>query len=181
MTRLLWILLVISSNYAIGQSSEESLIDSLEWYDVDLQTDLSFFVGVSNNFSNGFMADLGVGINQYGSVGFHAHAVALVLSTEFSLNQKNDLIFGPKLSTWIAGGVGGMAMGINFIYYKGPNDQSLVFRPEVGFGMGRYKLVYGYNLPFKKNNDLDLARHHLTFAYLIKVWKMKETKRNWPK
>lgn len=55
---------------------------------------------------------------------------------------------GPKIGVWIGGG---MAMGLNLIYYTNFDKNSLVCRPEIGMGIEKFKLVYGYNWRWTKS------------------------------
>jgi hypothetical protein len=57
----------------------------------------------------------GVSKNSNTVVGHHPFSTAYFASTELKFGNK--FIIEPKLGAWAAGGAGGIAMGLNMIYY----------------------------------------------------------------
>src|SRR5215211_4636070 len=96
------------------------------------------------------LLDIGIAINKDGSAGHHPATAVFFASNEFILSNK--LVLGPKIGVWGGGGAAGMAMGLNMIFYTDFGQGSLVFRPEVGFGFGHFKVVYGYNARLVNTN-----------------------------
>jgi hypothetical protein len=60
-------------------------------------------------------------------------------------------------------------MGLNIIYYTDFDKASVVFRPEIGLGIEKAKLVYGYNWKFNKPFD-GINKHlaGLTYSFTLK-------------
>lgn len=64
---------------------------------------------------------------------------------------------------------GGFAMGLNLIYYTDFDRSSLVFRPEIGIGLDKAKLVYGYNWDWTKGlNSINKHQVGLTYCFTLK-------------
>jgi len=138
-------------------------------YGVDLQRHISILAGY--NFWRNHYAELGVAINQYGRVGHHPAAWAYFVSNEMRIGNK--VLIGPKAGAWIGGGVAGMALGINAVYYTDFEQSSLRLRPEIGIGFDRWKVVYGYNIPLS-NRDFDaINRSNVSLAFLFGVKMLK--------
>ncbi|MBX3256155.1 MAG: hypothetical protein KF862_18605 [Chitinophagaceae bacterium] len=113
-------------------------------------------------------ADIGLAINYYGT-NRHPFSIGYFVSNEIKLNK--DLIIGPKIGVWIAGGI---AMGLNLIYYTDFDKSSLVLRPEIGIGILKTKLVYGYN--WRWTNSLTNINQHqvdLTYCFRLKRFKSR--------
>lgn len=85
--------------------------------------------------------DVGMEFNQAGATGVHSFSFSYSVSSEIKLGQGKTLI-GPKIGVWVAGGP---AFGVNVIYYTDFERSSMALRPEIGFGVTKFKLVYGYN------------------------------------
>ena len=100
-------------------------------------------------FGRSKFVEIGVAKNIRTLLGPHASSSTIFVSTEMKVGDK--FIMGPKIGCWSAGGVGGIAMGANMIYYTDFDNGTLVFRPEIGFGLNCCKFVYGYNVRLTKN------------------------------
>ena len=83
------------------------------------------------------------------------------------------MVIGPKIGAWIAGGSGGMAMGLNLIYYTNFDQSSLRIRPEIGMGFGRFKVVYGYNIPLYNKAFEGINKSNLGIALLFSIKHLK--------
>ena len=119
-------------------------------------------------------AELGMSMNRTGGVGFHPYADAWFVSSEINPGRKT--IIGPKIGAWVAGGAAAMVLGVNFIYYTDFTNSTLVFRPEIGFGLGTGKLVYGYNARLT-NTSFDLINKNLvSLTYCIGVKRYRKGK-----
>jgi hypothetical protein len=111
-------------------------------------------------------ADIGLAINEYGSFR-HPFAAAYFVSSEVKMGK--DVIIGPKIGVWMGGGY---VVGLNLIYYTDFMKGSFVFRPEIGIGIQKAKLVYGYNWKWKKSfNGID--EHIISLAYCFRLKNMK--------
>ena len=84
-------------------------------------------------------------------------------------------VIGPKIGAWVAGGSSAMVLGINMVYYTDFTNGTLCLRPEIGFGVNKVKVVYGYNIGFSKMPSY-LNGNNIEFAFLIGVKKVSETK-----
>ena len=151
-----------------GQSSSDSTPTKPIYY-AELEKHISILVGY--NFWKHHFAELGLAVNQYGRVGHHPSAWAYFISSELKFDQK--LLIGPKIGTWIGGGVGGMAMGLNLIYYTDFDQSSLRIRPEIGMGFGRFKVVYGYNIPLYNKAFEGINKNNLGIALLFSIKHLK--------
>lgn len=128
-------------------------------------------VGFNSGYS--FLLDLGFGHNSYGTAGHHPIAVSYTGGAEVQIGHRDRLI-APKISMHI---MGGYAMGFHLIHYTNFKKTSLVFRPEWGIGMERFKIAYGYNFRLsKRDNFVSLNSHLVSFVYLIHTMKHEEDK-----
>ncbi|MFC4164916.1 hypothetical protein ACFOWU_14715 [Epilithonimonas zeae] len=60
-----------------------------------------------------------------------------------------------------------MALGANLIYFTDFKNSNLYFRPEIGFGLMRVKVIYGYNVRIT-NNFLDgIPKSNIGIVYLV--------------
>jgi len=135
MCRLCYVfVLLFSSTFLYAQRADTVSGSSLK-------KELCLLTGVG--YSKHAFIDLGVSSNRFGTIGHHPFASAFFASSELHFGSK--IVIGPKVGAWASGGVGGIAMGVNMIYYSDFEKGSLVFKPEIGFGQSKFKLTYGYN------------------------------------
>jgi hypothetical protein len=126
-------------------------------------------VGFNSGYS--FLMDLGFGHNSYGQAGPHPFAVSYTAGAEIQIGHR-DRLFAPKISLHM---MGGQAMGFHLIHYTNFKKTSLVFRPEYGIGMQRFKIAYGYNYRLsKRDNFVSLSSHLVSMIYLIHTAKHEE-------
>ena len=135
---------------------------------------LRLLTGLS--FGKHSFADIGISKNSVSRVGYHPFSSAYFASTELKLGGK--FILGSKIGAWMAGGVGGMAMGANLIYYTDFNKGNLVFRPEIGFGFEAFKLVYGYNAIIGKRTLEEINWNQGSVIYCFKMRQLKDKIKN---
>ena len=127
---------------------------------------LSLLVGY--NFWNNHFLELGLAHNQLDMQGHHAFGFNYFVSTEVKID--NELVLGPKVGLWFGNGLG---MGLNLIYYTDMDDSALRFRPELGIGLSRFKIVYGYNVALT-NKDFDkVNRSAIGIMVLFGLKKLK--------
>jgi hypothetical protein len=131
----------------------------------DMEKHLSVLVGY-NGWRHHY-AELGFAVNRYGRVGHHPFASACFASAEMRIG--NDLLIAPKIGAWIGGGAGGMALGINLLCYTDFVHSSWRLRPEIGMGFGRWKVVYGYNIPLHRHDLVGVNGNNISVAYLLGV------------
>ena len=122
-------------------SAQGQVTDTTKAREIIVKRSVGLLTGVT--FGKNTFIDIGISRNSNTVIGHHPFSSAYFASTELKLGDK--FIIGPKVGAWAAGGVGGIAMGLNMIYYTDFDNASLVFRPEIGFGFQSFKLVYGYN------------------------------------
>lgn len=138
-----------------------------------MQKEWAVLVGF--NAGDSFFGDIGFGINEYGSAGPHPIAVSFTAGSEIQFRHTDKLI-GPKISMHM---MGGSALGFNLIHYTNFKKTSLVFRPEVGFGVQRFKMTYGYNFRLsKRDNFASISSHLFSLMCLIHVAKHEEEQMN---
>lgn len=78
-------------------------------------------------------------------------------------------ILAPKLSFWYHVFI--YNLGVSIPYYFNMNgESSLRIRPEIGFGIFRFKATYSANIAIT-NKDMDhVGSHFLSLIYYIPVW-----------
>ena len=133
----------------------------------------SFCLMTGYSYGKYSYADIGFAKLSSTTLGNHPFSSAYFASTEIKLGDK--FIIGPKIGIWAAGGSGAIAIGLNMIYYTDFDNSTLVFRPEIGFGIQNFKLVYGYNANLT-NYRLDRINKNLvglTFCFKLKQLKEK--------
>ena len=168
MRKTLILILIILCQSVYSQDSIDTSSRILKYGGVNLERYVSVLTGF--NFWSNEYVEIGVALNQYGSVGRHPAAWSIFASSEVKWDSK--LLIGPKIGAWVGGGVGGMALGINMIYYTNFENSSLRIRPEIGMGFGRWKVVYGYNIPIT-NHLTGINRSNIGLAFLIGLKKVK--------
>ena len=117
-------------------------------------------------------ADIGFTKMSNALLGYHSFSFASFVSTEIKLGGK--FIIGPKIGVWAAGGSGAMAIGLNMIYYTDFDNSALVFRPEIGFGIQNFKLVYGYNANLTKYRLDRINKNLVGLTYCFKLKQLKD-------
>ncbi len=128
---------------------------------------LSILTGLSSG--QYVFAEIGLSKITSGSDGHHPFMSGYFISNEIKLSDRT--VVGPKVGVWAAGGMSGIAMGVNVIYYTDFKNGSLTFRPEVGIGMDLFKIVYGYNLQLT-NKSFD--RINTNLVSLVCFFKLKK-------
>jgi hypothetical protein len=160
---------IIFNGTGICQTNEDSLRSDTSYFPIYKKKYISILAGY--NFWRYHYAEFGIAMNSEESGGVHSYYSATFVSCEIKIDNK--LQIGPKIGGWLSGGMSGMAMGLNLIYYTDFDQASLRLRPEIGFGMGGFKMVYGYNFRITNKDYKDLNTHVISFAYLIKLKKLK--------
>jgi hypothetical protein len=128
---------------------------------------LSLLVGY--NFWNNHFLELGLAYNQLDIQGPHAFGFNYSVSTEIKID--NDLVLGPKVGLWFSNGIG---MGLNIIYYTDLDNTALRFRPEIGIGLSRFKIVYGYNIPLTNKDFEKINKSNIGLVVLFGLKKVKD-------
>lgn len=67
------------------------------------------------------------------------------------------------------GGVGGMNVGLNLINYTNFKSNAIRFRPEIGFGFGFFRIVYGYNFAITNKHFEGINKHNVGLNIMIKL------------
>lgn len=159
MQKTLFAALVLFFSGSVGKSQQ---VDStLFTYGFSKKKDFSLLIAY-NQGHYGF-ADIGLAINQYGT---NRHPFSLDYFISNEIKTSGNTVVGPKVGAWVAGG---FAMGLSLIYYTDFNRASVVLRPEMGLGIEKAKLVYGYNWKF--NSSFEGINKHLvalTYCFTLK-------------
>ncbi|WP_379967253.1 hypothetical protein [Epilithonimonas sp. UC225_85] len=145
--------------------SAQSVIDSIK-----TEKQLSVLTGI-NFWKNSLFAEVGLAKYKNSTDGHHLLSSAYFISTEVNLLTGKNFIIGPKIGGWISGGVGAIALGANLIYYTDFKNSNLYFRPEIGFGLMRVKIVYGYNARLTKNKLEGIPKSNIGIIYLLPLKK----------
>jgi hypothetical protein len=154
----------------IAFSSQGQVTDTTKHKDIILKRSFCLLTGYSLGTYS--YVDIGFSKNSNTTIGYHPFSSAYFASTEIKLGDK--LILGPKIGGWIAGGSSAMVLGLNMIYYTDFDNGSLVLRPEIGFGVDKLKLVYGYNANLTKYRLERINKHLVGLAYCFKLKKLKD-------
>lgn len=128
---------------------------------------LSLLVGY--NFWNNHFLELGLAHNQLDMQGPHALGFHYFVSTEVKID--NDWVLGPKVGLWFGNGIG---MGLNLICYTDFDEAALRFRPEIGIGLSRFKIGYGYNLSLTNKNFEKVNKSNIGMVILFELKKVKD-------
>lgn len=172
MFRRLLVLLVLAFSVSIvsGQEKDSLNFESSVLSVAEKNDSLKI---TSYGFDNvlGVVLGYNLGKYSYGEVGVslnsshHLFSFVKFIGTEFRIGQ--DFIVGPKVGFWFSGGI---AFGLNAIYYTDFDDGALVFRPEIGFGLFGLKLVYGYNWNLTNKDFKGINSHFggITFSFPVK-------------
>lgn len=122
-------------------------------------------MGLLAGFVQGRQSALEVGLsrNIYGVV-HHPFALNYFIGTEVELHDKP--LIGPKLGVWVSGG---MAMGAQAIWYTDGTDNAFVLRPEIGIGIFKAKMTYGYNIRCVGQPLSRMNTHVLNVAYCFRL------------
>lgn len=90
---------------------------------------------------------------------FHHHGItgsAVYVSEEMHFNGDQN-IFGTKLGAWAHWL---LDAGMAIVYYTDFSQGNLKIRPELGVGMGRLRMVMGYNIPTINNRKFAALRRN---------------------
>ncbi|MBK8499932.1 MAG: hypothetical protein IPL52_14210 [Flavobacteriales bacterium] len=111
--------------------------------------------------------ELGISANVWGSA-HHPFGAAAYVATELRLDRTE--LIGPKIGMFLTGG---FAMGAQAIYYTDGSEGALVFRPEYGLGLFKFKLTYGYNLRITNKDMPGLNSHLLNATYCFRLKRLR--------
>jgi hypothetical protein len=128
---------------------------------------LSLLVGY--NFWDKHFVELGLAHNQLDMQGHHAFGFNYFASTEIKID--NDLVLGPKLGIWFSNAIG---LGLNVIYYTDLDNTAWRFRPEIGVGLSRFKIVYGYNISLANKEFEKINKSNIAVMVLFGLKKVKD-------
>jgi hypothetical protein len=151
-------------------SAQGQVTDTAKAREIIVKRSVRLLTGVT--FGKNIFFDIGVSKNSKTVVGHHPFSSAYFASTELKFGDK--FIIGPKIGAWAAGGVGGISMGLNMIYYTDFHNGSLTFRPEIGIGFQNFKLVYGYNAILTRDKLDGINRNLGSVVYCFKLKKLSD-------
>ncbi len=123
------------------------------------------------NYSCKLTGEIGYGKARYGVIVHHWYMSNYYFGSEFTIHDKK-VILAPKASYWINGGSAGMALGLSLINYTDFSTSSLKIRPEIGIGLGKFKAVYGYNIPTFNKDFAGIGKHNFN---LVVYFDLKKT------
>lgn len=172
MKTLLILIATLAAYSAFSQtdsSSHEAKYDTIR----RPYTERHFSLVTGANGIKKFFAEAGFAIKDNGVAGHHPSTRILALTSEISFI--NRLVIGPKLGIWLGGGSAGMNMGFNLIYYTNFSEATLRFRPEIGMGFNRFRIVYGYNLLVVNRNSDFINKHNFGLNFLIDLKKLNKS------
>ena len=148
--------LLISNSNLFAQSGEIVRSDS---------TSKTININLGYNYSSSHIVEPGMSFRHFKRAGYHMFESHLAFSGEIVLG--NELIIGPKISGWVAGGSSAMAMGLSLINYTDFNQNEFNIRPEIGFGLFGVKVVYGYNIKVFGDGINEISKSSFSFIFPI--------------
>ncbi|MCC6938205.1 MAG: hypothetical protein IT226_08280 [Flavobacteriales bacterium] len=157
----LFLLFVISIGSAVAQLSDSAFHVNRATRHVELGLHTGYVQG-----RYGF-ADLGLSANVWGA-DRHPYGAGAFLGTEVRVDR--TALIGPKVGFYFTGG---SAMGAQFIYYTDGGEGSWVFRPEIGIGLFKFKLTYGYNVRLSNADMPGLNTHIVNVSYAFRLLRLK--------
>lgn len=120
-------------------------------------------------------AEIGIGVNRYCvppppkfDPPMMIVSTTYFAGSEFMLDKKPTI--APKIGIYITGFV---AFGLNAVYYMNTGGQSLRLRPEIGLGMGSFKLTYGYNIAVTNKEFYRLNKNVFSFVFPVYSKRLK--------
>tara|TARA_Y100000589_G_C26833673_1_gene499057 strand:- start:63 stop:578 length:516 start_codon:yes stop_codon:yes gene_type:complete len=114
-------------------------------------------------------AELGFAIAHSEVQGMQTVGTNIYLTTEIKLD--NQLMIGPKIGIWSGTGLGGL--GINMTYFTDLEEGALCIKPEMGFGLSRFKLSYGYNFNLTNKEFKRFNSHVIGLNVSLDLFKLK--------
>jgi hypothetical protein len=94
-----------------------------------------------------------------------ALSLGSALSVESNL-RKDNFILAPKIQCWMMFNF--IQANLGMVYYTSRNSEnSLKFRPEIGFGLWFGKITYGYNMSITNKNMPGVSKHNLCLNVLL--------------
>lgn len=139
---------------------------------------------------HGHMADLRLSLGIYPEVQFINSPVigvsasfARLLDVEWSSFSRGVNVgfefdptqdfYGPKVSVWgdFFALFFGLNAGVSLMYYRQVNRGGLYFRPEIGIGIPRLHVKYGFGFRLAGEEIMGVQRHSLTLGYHFSLWR----------
>ncbi|MDH6309144.1 hypothetical protein M2451_001715 [Dysgonomonas sp. PFB1-18] len=166
-THSLYLLSILLSSFVYTQAQNSDSIP-------DPQTGLTThrkaisIIGGYNVWKYHFL-EIGLAANELNQVGHTPVGFTYYASSEIKIDK--DIIIGPKVGFWFGGG---LAFGGSLIYYTDFHNSSLRIRPEIGIGLDRMKVTYGYNIALTNKNFNGINKHNINFAFLIGIKNRKK-------
>lgn len=108
-------------------------------------------------------AELGIGRNQYGIM-HHPYDLGYYLGAELRVDRPE--LVGVKVAAYVDGGV---AAGVQLIQYFGKGEGSTVFRPEIGIGLFKARITYGYNVALGAPRMPGINSHLVNISYALRL------------
>lgn len=146
--------------------AQQDTIVKTQYRKVEREKFISILLGYNYYSRNG--AEIGIGKVMETSIGPHAHSTVVYVSTEVAPYNK-QLLWGPKIGAWTAGGCCGMSLGASLIYYIHPEATSLKIRPEIGIGFSRFRAYYGWALALTNKNFWPISESMFGITVNIKA------------
>ncbi|RMD90303.1 MAG: hypothetical protein D6813_09345 [Calditrichaeota bacterium] len=157
--------IIICFKFSLAQSDTSNVTN---FNSTALQSHFSLLTGIGIQHS--LLIDIGIAMNEFGRVGYHPFSEGFYISNELIFGS--ELIFGPKIGVYLAGGAGGMALGINLIGYTDFSSHTIHIRPEIGFGILNFKFTYGYNIRLVKSDPYNINRHNFSLVIFFSLKKL---------
>lgn len=112
--------------------------------------------------------EIGFSVAHSKQEGYETVGTNIYLTSEIKLD--NQLMLGPKAGIWIGSSTGGL--GLNTTYYTDLDQGALCIKPEMGIGMSRFKLTYGYNFNLTNKEFNRFNKHVISLNLSLDLLKL---------
>jgi hypothetical protein len=151
------------TKWASGQVSDSTITTAHK------KGDVHYCLLVGYNFWSNHYAELGIARSRLTFENHQPQGSNYFISSEIRLG--NPFLLGPKAGFWVAGGAGGL--GLSAIYYTDLAEGAWRLRPELGIGLSRFKLAYGYNITLTNRGFEKVNKHTISLNVLISFAKKR--------
>lgn len=139
------------------------------------QTEKSIGIVPEINFLTNY--SLGLGLSRAKFTFGEGSATGYGVNCGFNYSPIDKLSI-PYASIWFSGNAFiffGLYGGLKTLYYTNGKNGNMTIRPEIGFGLVKFNIFYGYNLFL--NSEIESVSHHsLTISYYQTIYPGKRKK-----
>lgn len=144
-----------------------------------------YMINATMQYKSGVQVGFVGGHHMYAELGFYwAHLTEyngfLFFTQQYTLGAEYSYLGGPMLApkfTYRTQGIFGQFSGTLLYYTDFEGGSSLSIRPEFGFALPQFELLYGYQWNIKNGDIGNLNTHSIILRYNIDFWKKVKAER----